>query len=130
VDRDRLEEILTNLVDNAVKYSPDGGDIAIEARLLTDLSSVKQDVPPGSGPFIVVSVADQGVGISKEEQKHIFERFYRVDRHDNRVVYGHGLGLYIARKLVEAHGGSIWVESAEGKGARFSFAVPVAATNE
>lgn len=128
-DRDRLEEILVNLVDNAVKYSPHGGDITIAARHVSDLSIVKKDGPLPAGPFIVVSVSDQGVGIAATEQERIFERFYRVDREDKREVYGHGLGLYIARRLVEAHGGCIWVESSPGKGSRFSFAIPVAHLN-
>ncbi len=125
-DRDRLEEVLVNLVDNAVRYSP-GGDITIEARQVGELSAIKKDGAPPAGSFIVVSVSDQGVGIPAAEQERIFERFYRVDHQDSREVYGHGLGLYIARRLVEAHNGYIWVESAPGKGSRFSFAVPVAA---
>lgn len=124
-DRARLEEILTNLVDNAVKYSPNGGDVTINVRQADDLGTAR-DGATAAGPFIVISVSDQGMGIPAAEQEHIFERFYRVDRHDSQEVYGHGLGLYIARRLIEAHGGSIWVESTPGQGSRFSFAVPVA----
>jgi PAS domain S-box-containing protein len=124
-DRDRLEEVLVNLVDNAVKYSPQGGDVIVEARQVVDLGDLTLDAPVPPGPFIVVSVTDQGIGIAETEQQRIFQRFYRVDSEDSREVYGHGLGLYIARRLIEAHGGRMWLESAPGKGSRFSFAVPV-----
>ena len=100
--------------------------MTIEVRHVKDLTTIKKDgeVPPG--PFVIVSVTDQGVGIPLEAQRRLFERFYRVDGGDNREVYGYGLGLYIARRLIESHNGVIWVESKPGKGSRFSFAVPVA----
>lgn len=125
-DKSRLEEILTNLVDNAVKYSPNGGDVLIEARQVADLAECGRKATAQSGPLVVVSVSDQGVGIPHDEQERIFDRFYRVDIQDSREIYGHGLGLYIARRLTEAHGGCIWVESTPGEGSRFSFAIPVA----
>jgi signal transduction histidine kinase len=78
------------------------------------------------GKEMALSVADQGVGISEREQGRIFEKFHRVDGSDSRETYGYGLGLYITRGLVEAHGGRIWVESALGKGSKFSFTLPLA----
>jgi signal transduction histidine kinase len=126
-DRDRLEEVLTNLVDNAVKYSPAGGEIVVDVRRTTDLGAAGGPAGAEAGAYVVVSVIDQGAGIALPEQERLFERFYRVEKHDSREVYGHGLGLYIARRLIEAHHGHIWVESTPGKGASFSFAVPVAA---
>jgi len=109
-DRDRVEEILTNLVDNAIKYSPHGGDIVIRA--------FPRDQE------VVISVADSGVGIAPAELSKLFEKFHRVDSRDAREIYGHGLGLYICRKLVEAHGGRIWAESEPGRGSIFSFTLP------
>ncbi|MFQ6058381.1 MAG: ATP-binding protein [Anaerolineae bacterium] len=115
-DEDRVEEILTNLLDNAVKYSPEGGLIVLEAQELDG--------------ELVISVTDPGLGIPKKELNKIFDKFHRVDRGDARETYGYGLGLYIAKKLVEAQGGRIWVKSTVGKGSTFSFTLPLAATAE
>jgi signal transduction histidine kinase len=111
-DPDRLEEILSNLVDNAVKYSPEGGTIDLTTEV--------------SGDRLIVSVADSGIGIPVKELDKIFEKFHRVDRGDARTTYGHGLGLYIAKRLIEAHDGDIWVDSRPGSGATFSFTLPLA----
>lgn len=111
-DPDRLQEILSNLLDNAVKYSPDGGTIRIDAQVL--------------GDRMVISVSDPGLGIPPRELDKIFEKFHRVDRGDARTTYGHGLGLYISKRLVEAHGGDIWVESELGRGSTFHFTLPLA----
>ncbi|HID87554.1 MAG TPA: hypothetical protein EYP55_09300 [Anaerolineae bacterium] len=111
-DEDRVEEVLMNLVDNAIKYSPQGGLIVLEA-----------EEKEGE---IVVSVTDPGVGIPQKELGKIFDKFHRVDRGDARETYGYGLGLYIAKKFVEAHGGRIWVKSTVGKGSTFSFTLPLA----
>ena len=109
-DEDRLGQVLVNLLHNAVKFSPEGGPVTVRVR------RVDNDV--------VVSVADRGIGIPRAAQPRVFERFYKVDRARVRGG-GTGLGLSIARHVVEAHGGRIWVESEEGRGSTFSFAIPV-----
>jgi signal transduction histidine kinase len=107
-----LGRILANLVSNACKYSPGGGEIVVRA-----------DRRDGSA---VVSVSDQGPGIGEEEQERAFERVSRLDGPVQRGTRGSGLGLYITRALVELHGGSIWVESEPGRGSTFTFTVPLA----
>jgi two-component system phosphate regulon sensor histidine kinase PhoR len=111
-DQNRLREVLQNLLDNAVQYTPEGGVIRVEAAR--------------DGDAVVFTVADTGIGIPVAEQGRIFERFYRVDAARSREVGGTGLGLSIARHIVEAHGGRIWVESQVGAGSRFFFSVPIA----
>jgi len=111
-DPDRLRQVLRNLLDNAVKYSPNGGLIVVRGALEAD--------------EIVVSVADQGVGISPEHLNRLFEKFFRVDSGPGRHVVGSGLGLPISRTLVEAHGGRIWADSKLGRGSTFYFALPLA----
>ncbi len=109
-DKIRLERILHNLLDNAIKYSPDGGDISVLARKENDC--------------LVVVVKDRGIGISKADQAKLFQPFERLELLDN--VGGFGLGLNVCRRLVEAHGGRIWVESEPGRGATFFFSLPLA----
>src|SRR6185436_9713573 len=111
-DYERTREVLENLVSNALKYSPDGGVIRIMGRAADD--------------HAIVSVNDQGIGIAPDEQAKLFRRFYRVDNRLRREAQGAGLGLFLARAIVEAQGGRIWVESAPGRGSRFSFTVPLA----
>ena len=111
-DEDRLTDILLNLLDNAVKYSPAGTEVTVQAR-------------PDDGQM-VVSVTDCGIGIQEREQLRIFDKFHRVDNRDAKDAYGYGLGLYMVRLLVEAQGGEIWVESAAGQGSCFSFSIPLA----
>jgi two-component system phosphate regulon sensor histidine kinase PhoR len=110
-DEARLGQVLVNLLHNAVKFSPDGGDVTVRVRR--------------EGGEVVVSVADQGIGIPRAALARVFERFYKVDRARVRGG-GTGLGLAIARHVVAQHGGRIWVESEEGRGSVFSFALPVA----
>jgi two-component system, OmpR family, phosphate regulon sensor histidine kinase PhoR len=107
---DRLGQVLVNLLHNAVKFSPDGGEVVVR-------------VAP-TGEEVVVSVEDHGIGIPKADQARIFERFYKADKARRRGG-GTGLGLAIARHVVEAHGGRIRVESEEGAGSTFSFALPI-----
>lgn len=115
-DEDRLGQVLINLLHNAVKFSPNGGDIVVGVR--TDELDGK--------PAVVVWVRDPGIGVPKADIDRIFERFYKVDRARVRGRGGTGLGLSIARHVIESHGGRIWAESVEGAGSTFSFAIPVA----
>jgi signal transduction histidine kinase len=109
-DRERIEEVLQNLLDNAIKYSPDRPIVTISCR--------------ATGEEVIVSVSDAGMGISLRDQEQIFERFHRVGSPLAQVTQGAGLGLYICRAIVEAHGGHIWVESALREGSTFSFSLP------
>jgi PAS domain S-box-containing protein len=111
-DPEKLRLVVSHLVDNAVKYSPDGGTVTVAARR--------------RGETVEVSVSDEGVGIPAAEQQRIFRKFYRAEGTPGRAGGGTGLGLFIARGLVTAMGGRIWVTSAEGHGSRFTFELPAA----
>jgi signal transduction histidine kinase len=111
-DPDKVRQVLTNLVDNAIKYSPDGGPVEVEVT--------RRD------HALRFSVRDRGLGIAQAEQRRIFEKFYRVDPNLTRGVGGTGLGLYICRELVRRMHGTIWVESREREGSLFTFELPVA----
>ncbi|HKW69825.1 MAG TPA: ATP-binding protein [Candidatus Dormibacteraeota bacterium] len=111
-DRDRLIQVVGNLVNNAVKYSPEGGTITLSSRV--------------DGRFALVSVTDTGIGIPQEEIGHVFERFRRVRSGAAQSIPGTGLGLTIVKQIVELHGGKIWVESAVGHGSSFHFTIPLA----
>jgi len=106
-DEIRLERILFNLLDNAIKYSTEGGDITVSANLYKD--------------YVVISVSDQGIGISRKDQLNIFKPFYRSRKSIKNGLRGTGLGLLVCQRLVEAHGGRIWVESQPGIGSTFYF---------
>ncbi len=106
-DEDKLDQILTNLTNNAIKYSPRGGTVTICVEYIGDV--------------VRCTVSDTGMGIPKEHLSKVFDRFHRVDNRDTREVGGTGIGLYIVKHLVEAHGGRIWVESEMGKGSSFIF---------
>ncbi len=110
-DRRRLAEVLQNLLDNAMQYTPAGGQIMVSASADDD--------------EVTFTVSDTGIGIPRADQSRIFERFYRVDVARSREVGGTGLGLSISKHLVEVHGGRIWVESEVGQGSRFHFTVPI-----
>lgn len=111
IDAHRISQVLHNLLENAVTHTGKDGAITIAAVQQADL--------------IEISVTDTGEGIPAEELANIFERFYRVDKSRTRATGGSGLGLTIARRLVEAHGGDIKVESELGKGSRFTFTIPI-----
>jgi signal transduction histidine kinase len=117
-DKSKLEIVLNNLLTNAIRYSPNGGRILV---------LISPPAPDGHGVQneMVVNVIDEGIGISAEHMDKLFTRFYRVDASDERDVYGHGLGLYISKNLIELQGGRIWVHSKEGHGSCFSFTVPI-----
>jgi len=115
-DGPKIEQVLFNLVSNAIKFSPAGGEVRIRAWR----------EPGEPGGQVVVAVADHGLGIPPEDLERIFQKFYRVRTPDRRDIYGTGLGLTICRQIVEAHGGRIWVESELGQGSTFYFALPVA----
>jgi len=108
-DRDRLRQVILNLLHNAIKFTAAQGRISISAATL--------------GDAVTVSITDTGVGIAREDLPRVFERFYKADR--SRAGSGTGMGLAIAKHIVEAHGGSIWVQSQEGKGSTFSFRLPL-----
>jgi len=112
VDKDRIIQVLTNLVGNALQYTPNGGKVSISVR------REKSE--------ILFAVKDTGIGISTEQLTFIFNRFYRTDKSRNRASGGSGIGLTIAKALVQAHQGKIWAESnGEGKGSTFSFLIPL-----
>jgi PAS domain S-box-containing protein len=116
VDRDRLVQVLDNLLGNAIKFSPDGGIITVRIRPVDTA--------------VQVEVADQGIGIPADKMDKIFERFYQVDGSSRRRFGGTGLGLAIVKRIVEAHNGKIWVDSEEGKGSTFSFTLPIFPQND
>lgn len=114
-DEDRLVQVLTNLLDNAVKYTPEGGAIQVTAGPARE---------PGS---IELTVADTGLGIPDADRPRVFERFYRVDKARSRELGGTGLGLAIVKHIVEGHGGQVWVEGNDPSGSRFVIRLPIAA---
>jgi anti-sigma regulatory factor (Ser/Thr protein kinase) len=109
VDNDHLREVVSNLVENAIKYTPQG-DVIIDVR--------------GDDTHVQVSVQDSGIGIPKEDIPHLFQKFYRVDNTDTREIGGTGLGLYLSRRLAELMGGQIKVESEYKKGSTFTLELP------
>jgi signal transduction histidine kinase len=142
-DEERLRQVLTNLVSNAIKYSPDGGVIRIGGWLQpahlgpirprqrgAAMAALSPDDSAGEADIldvaqVVMFVADQGVGIPSSELSNIFDRFYRVDSSLRRTTAGAGLGLFLCRAIIEAHGGRIWATSEPGRGTTIFFTVPV-----
>ncbi len=109
-DMERITEVVTNLIDNAIKYTSEG-DIDISIN--------------GDKTTVTIAIQDSGIGISAQDQKHLFEKFYRVNNSLTHEQPGTGLGLYITRNLVELYGGKIWVESVPGRGSTFTFRLPL-----
>ena len=110
IDVDFLREIVNNLIENAIKYTNNGGGIWVNVR--------------GDGDRVLINVTDTGIGISPEDSKHVFQKFYRADNSETRTIGGTGLGLYIVKERVEAMSGSTWVESTFGEGSTFYVAFP------
>jgi len=110
-DADRLQQVLFNIIENAVKYGHQGGTVAIGGRHLPEAK-------------VEIWVQDNGPGIPTESRERIFERFYRVDRARSRETGGTGLGLAIVKHIVQAHGGEVWVKSELGQGSTFFFTLP------
>jgi signal transduction histidine kinase len=109
IDDERMRQVFVNLLSNAIKYSDSGGSVTVRAEKHPD--------------ELIFQVSDHGIGMSPETMKHLFERFYRAGDKSGRG--GTGLGLYITRQIVEAHGGHIWVESRPSEGSTFSFNLPL-----
>jgi len=113
IDARSIEQVVRNLVDNAIKYSPAGGAITVHSH--------REETQ------VLVAVSDEGIGIQPKDLERVFERFYRVDNEVGRSAGGVGLGLAVCRSIVEAHAGRIWVESTPGEGSTFYFTLPAAA---
>lgn len=132
IDAKKMEQVLINLLDNAVKYSPSARTIEVDARLVKKREELDVFWDPERGrmpsipfPNVAVSVRDWGVGIAKEKQAALFTKFHRISSDTQPYRSGVGLGLYICKAMVEAHGGTIWVKSAPGRGSTFTFCLPV-----
>jgi signal transduction histidine kinase len=126
-DPEKIEQVISNLLTNAIKYLPQGGDILVEiraARSDQELRRIYGETPPLRLPCMIVSVADNGIGIPESELDRIFEKFYRVNNKLTRATPGAGLGLYICKIIVEAHGGYIWMRNRLQGGSIFNFSLP------
>ena len=110
IDTDKMTQVIDNIISNALKYSPDGGDIYFEISVFEK--------------YFKVMISDEGMGIPAHNVNRIFDRFYRADKARSREMGGTGLGLAIAREMIAAHGGEIWAESEEGKGTTVFFTLP------
>jgi len=116
IDQNFMREIMDNLIDNAIKYTPAGGSVYVNAV--------------GDNDKVVISVADTGIGINSTDLQHVFQKFYRADNSDTREIGGTGLGLYIVKQRVEAMGGRVWAESTFGEGTTFYVALPRISSEE
>lgn len=115
-DKDKINQVIENLISNAVKFSPEGGEIRVSVEETND--------------GVKIIVTDKGMGISKKDLPHVFERFYRGENASSEAIGGTGLGLAIAKYIIESHKGKIWAESKPGKGSTFSFTLPTKSTEE
>ena len=130
-DSNRLEQVLTNLVSNAIKFTPDAGEIEItskvvNARELQYDNCFEDDIKRLQGNYLQVCVEDHGIGIERKDLNHVFDKFAQIENSLSRKVGGSGLGLPIARQLMESHNGAIWCDSEINKGSRFYFVIPIA----
>ncbi|MDU7551533.1 MAG: cell wall metabolism sensor histidine kinase VicK [Streptococcus mitis] len=110
IDTDKMTQVIDNILNNAIKYSPDGGKITVTMKTTDDQ--------------MILSISDQGLGIPKQDLPRIFDRFYRVDRARSRAQGGTGLGLSIAKEIIKQHNGFIWAKSIYGKGSTFTIVLP------
>jgi two-component system phosphate regulon sensor histidine kinase PhoR len=108
-DRERIQQVIGNILHNAIKFTPEKGQITISTAV--------------DGNSVVTRIKDTGIGISRDDLVHIFERFFKADK--SRTHEGSGLGLAIAKHIIQAHNGQIWVESQEGRGSTFGFSLPI-----
>lgn len=114
-DATMIERAITNLIDNAIKYTPNGGKVEVAIRF--------------DGESVIFAVSDTGLGISADHQKQLFEKHFRITRPEHRRIKGSGLGLFIVRSVAQRHGGRAWVESVDGKGSTFFFSIPLQGPN-
>ena len=110
-DRAKIGQVISNLVNNAIKYSAKGSYVILKCE--------------AKGDNVVVSVTDEGIGIKPKDQEKIFQRFYRAEEEESKHISGFGIGLYLSSEIVQRHKGKIWVESREGEGSTFYFSLPV-----
>ncbi len=132
-DQQRLKQVIVNLVNNAIKYSPEGAQVEITIRLIKDEADLGQTVeraPRLRLPCLLLSVSDSGMGIAKADLERVFEPYYRAANSAKSLIPGTGLGLYISRLIVEAHGGRIWARSRAEGGSIFNFSLPLPENTE
>jgi signal transduction histidine kinase len=110
-DHDKIGSVITNLISNAVKYSPKGKEIDIKCEVI--------------GNRAQVSVKDEGMGLKPQDREKVFERYYRVESGHTQQISGFGIGLYLSAEIIRRHGGEIWVESESGIGSTFYFSLPL-----
>ena len=130
-DSNRIEQVLTNLVSNAIKFTPNAGQITITSRVVNARElqydqSFEEDIKNLQGNYLQVCVEDQGIGIERKDLNHVFDKFAQIENSLSRQVGGSGLGLPIARQLIESHNGAIWCDSEINKGSKFYFVIPIA----
>ena len=130
-DSNRIEQVLTNLVSNAIKFTPNAGNIDITSRVVNARElqydqCFEEDIKNLKGNYLQVCVEDHGIGIERKDLNHVFDKFAQIENSLSRQVGGSGLGLPIARQLMESHNGAIWCDSEINKGSKFYFVIPVA----
>ena len=130
-DSNRLEQVLTNLVSNAIKFTPESGTIEISSKVVNARElqydhCFEDDIKKLQGNYLQVCVEDHGIGIERKDLNHVFDKFAQIENSLSRKVGGSGLGLPIARQLIEAHNGAIWCDSEINKGSKFYFVIPIA----
>lgn len=126
-DNNRLIQIMTNFVSNANKYSPSGATITLDAKPMRDMRDANGK---NIGDFLQISISDTGIGISEEDQRGMFQPYFRSTNDEAKEKPGTGLGMYLTRELIKQHGGDVWLESELGKGTTFHFTIPLAPEQE